>query len=620
MRGGALPDRARRSSHGPSLVPTAIAFALLLALQAWALHAYRLQHFLDDAAFFFRYAESIAAGQGYRWNATEPPVWGASAPLWPLALAVGVASGLTAEGATHVASWFFTLSAAALMGWVAHRRFGAWGVLALAAIVAASYLWSGYVLSGLETPLTFFVLALVFAAAERPRNGLSIGLAAGLLAVHKIDLIPIAAVLLAGTALWHREHLRSAVLVSAAVAAAWYGFATWHFGSPLPNSFVTKLHAEYGTVPRDWFAYVSLVEGASGLLLALACAGLVAIRRCRLLALVTTSAVLIPLAGYTLHPPPETFTWYTAPLAAGIVLLAACGLGGVLRAIARPAAASWRRMLAAAVLTAAAVALMRLELPRLRLLQLYCRTVEAERVAAGRWIDVHAPPDARVYTGFGNIAYFSRRFVYDASLLNRRPEAGNLLAKHLPEVWVACPYRTGVPPAEFDPNPGYSAVAKFTGVLDAAVEDFYVVVMFRDDLVASPDLARDQHGELRATVGWMLVELRRMRATGQPLPREEGFRNSLSGLLAQARIHFATEELALARSGVTGRDAEAEAELERRTKALEARLATFFEHIERAAAAGEVPAGDLIAELGEWAGAFSEHVLVADALLRAAGD
>lgn len=60
-------------------------FAIAVALLFLAAIRYRLAHELpDDAAFFLRYAENMAQGQFWVWNLGEAPVWGASAPLFPL--------------------------------------------------------------------------------------------------------------------------------------------------------------------------------------------------------------------------------------------------------------------------------------------------------------------------------------------------------------------------------------------------------------------------------------------------------------------------------------------------------------------------------------------------------
>src|ERR1700752_1805598 len=92
-----LADDARRlDPRGQPRILSWLAFGFLFALFAQRLAYQRDPYVVDDAAFFYRYAENIAAGHGWRWNIEEPPVWGASAPLWPPVVALGIKAGLSA--------------------------------------------------------------------------------------------------------------------------------------------------------------------------------------------------------------------------------------------------------------------------------------------------------------------------------------------------------------------------------------------------------------------------------------------------------------------------------------------------------------------------------------------
>jgi hypothetical protein len=604
------------SSNPPRPALAALAFALLFALQIAALVVYRADYVSDDAAFFFRYAENLAAGHGYRWNVEEPPVWGASAPLWPLVLAAGILLGATVEAVCLAASWIFTLGATALVALVARRVSGTWGILALAAIAPLAYLYSGWATTGLESPLTFFVVALALAVASRPRHGVLLGLAAGLCMVQKVDLVPLGLALLAGTALWHRDRLRPAILAALVLAGAWYGFAAWHFGFPLPNSFLTKMTADYHMVEREWFARVTLVEGAQPLLLTLAAVGLVVLRRQRFVAALALVAIAAPLAGYTLRPPPEEFAWYTAPLGCALVLLATCGLAGLLRAIAGTAGRVWRIALAVAVLAGTAAALYRLDHQRITALRFYLNLVEEARAGAGRFVDRNTPPDARVYTGYGNIAFYSRRFVYDHSFLNRRPEPGDMLLKYAPEVFVAASFATGIPPEEFPVPRNYVVVRTFTGPLDSGAMDYYVVVMFREDLTLNRrDAIAKQHGGAALVLQRVLLELQRRREEGLPLERDQGLLRPLPAFQAHLRSHFEREERALA-SGRPEIDSEALAAMTSHARRVEARLERLAEELRSTAEAGVVPPESTLEETRALLDELLEHARLADALLR----
>src|SRR6185503_14369807 len=103
----------------------------------------------------YRYAENIAAGHGWRWNIEEPPVWGASAPLWPLVVALGIKAGLSAVDSALIWSAVFAFAATGLLGWLAQRLYGVLGVVALAPVLAINCLYSTWALSSMETSMTY---------------------------------------------------------------------------------------------------------------------------------------------------------------------------------------------------------------------------------------------------------------------------------------------------------------------------------------------------------------------------------------------------------------------------------------------------------------------------------
>ncbi len=198
---------------------SALAFAVLLGLQVASLIRQRTPYFEDDAAFFFRYAENLAAGHGFRWNVEEPPVWGASAPLWPLLLALGVKLGLGATQAALVWSWCLTLAATTLLGLVVRRLSGDLGVLALAPLLTVNYLYSTWATSGLESPLTFLLLAAALAAIALRASELVLGLVAGLCLVHKLDFAPVGLALLLGAWFWRRPGVARVCSVAGVVGS-----------------------------------------------------------------------------------------------------------------------------------------------------------------------------------------------------------------------------------------------------------------------------------------------------------------------------------------------------------------------------------------------------------------
>jgi hypothetical protein len=432
----AVPSRAERLRLQRARLATALALVLLLVLQAIALVRQRPPFLEDDGAFFLRYAENLAAGNGYRWNAGEAPVWGASAPLWPVLLASGIAAGLSPLASTLAWSWVLTLSATLLLGLSVRRLFGLVGLLALAPLLAFNFLYSTWATSGMESPLTYLVVAWALYVVSANAGAVACGLAAGLCLVHKIDLVPLGLTLLLALAIWRRPRFARASLTALAVAVIGYSLAAWYFGSPVPNSFLRKLHASYAEMPRRWFADMALFNGAGWVRVPLLSAGALALRRRPEVAAVALAAVLVPTAAYTLKPPAEGFSWYPAAISGAIAFLAA---GGFAFLVERIPAVPWphqRWLATTAMLGVLAFLLESGEAPRVRGWHRFLAATIPTMRAGGEWVDAHLPADARVLTWWGHPARESRRFVYDGTFLNRRPEDGDLCVKYSPEAII----------------------------------------------------------------------------------------------------------------------------------------------------------------------------------------
>lgn len=414
----------------------ALALALLLAVQSACLLAQRTPLFEDDALFYLRYADNLAAGHGFRWNPEEPPICGASAPLWPILIAAAERLGLGPEHAALAWSWVFALGAAWLLGLAVLRLQGVLGVLCLAPLLAVNHLVSTWSTSGLESPMTFFLIAAAIRVAVGPSRGWILGLVAGLLLFHKVDVVPLGLALLAGTAIWRRSQLATALPVALLFAAAWYGWAVATFGAALPNSFTSKLHASYGGVGWGWFAEQAFLVRAGVLRTVLGALGLVALRRQPFVAGIALTQVVVPAVAYSLFPPPEPFMWYVAATAPALAFLSACGLAVLLRAAAPRLSRPARVSLAGLGLAALGAVLLRMEAPAVRAWHAYVERVHLPLRRAGQWVDRNTPADTRVITSWGNSAYYSKRFVYDATFLNRRRERGDLIAKYRPEAWI----------------------------------------------------------------------------------------------------------------------------------------------------------------------------------------
>ena len=220
-----------------------------------------------------RYAENILRGEFWVWNTGEPPIWGASAPLYPLLIAIPMRLGVPASQAVVGTGMVLMSSALALTAAVLRSRLGWTAALAFVAFAALDSGLMYFGAAGLESPLTVLLLAIAVRAAIVPATPVVVGLVAGLLAVHKLDLAPAGALLLA--AVWVRDgrEPRVAAAVAALVAVAWYAFAWFMFDEIVPNSFVTKSLYQ-STLPQTvdwrWFGTLVLLLGAHPWLVLLA--------------------------------------------------------------------------------------------------------------------------------------------------------------------------------------------------------------------------------------------------------------------------------------------------------------------------------------------------------------
>lgn len=164
--------------------------ALLALLPALALRGFTV----DDALISARYAENLAHGAGYRFNARGASTDGVTPLGWPCLLAPFAGSGplaaLTAAKILGVLAWML---AAGVLAVAVDRLDGRRARYAALLLLAASAPLAAWSVAGMETGL---VLALAALAASLGRLGhaRSSALLAGLAAALRPEMIPWAAV------------------------------------------------------------------------------------------------------------------------------------------------------------------------------------------------------------------------------------------------------------------------------------------------------------------------------------------------------------------------------------------------------------------------------------------
>ena len=237
----------------------AIATLVLFAI------AVRLAWLGDDAYITLRSVENWVAGNGLRWNAADR-VQTYTHPLWMLVLAAGRAL----SGEVYFTTITISLGLSVLAIVLLLARAATWPALAACALLlAATRAFGEYATSGLETPLTYVLLAAfvgVITRTDRPpvvRFRLAVLLTA-LAATNRMDLgllcAPAVLATLRGCS-W--RSLFACGVVMSLPFVAWLLFAGLYYGSPFP---VTAHAKAFGVgIPASDLAAQGLQYGAFAL-------------------------------------------------------------------------------------------------------------------------------------------------------------------------------------------------------------------------------------------------------------------------------------------------------------------------------------------------------------------
>lgn len=209
----------------------AIAIASLVLLAV----AVRLAWLGDDAYITLRSVENWVRGNGLRWN-PDDRVQTYTHPLWMMVLSLG--RWLSGELYFTTIAISMSLSMAAVLLLLLRAKTVP-AVIATATLLLCARAFPEYMTSGLETPLTFVLLALfagnVLSDREAVARYTHAVLLATLLATNRMDLallcLPPVLATMRGvpfSALWRRGLLMSLPFF------AWLLFAGLYYGSPFP--------------------------------------------------------------------------------------------------------------------------------------------------------------------------------------------------------------------------------------------------------------------------------------------------------------------------------------------------------------------------------------------------
>lgn len=428
----AAPASAARSARVWTRPAAGASLAALVAVvSVWAFllaRHYRPAILGDDAAISLRYAERIARGRGFTYNDDER-ILGASNPLYTLLLAAPTALGADLEATARGAATAGLVVSAALAAILAARLSGVLGGLIAGGLLPAEPFFRAQVLSGMECGLAVCLGLLAVLLYLEKRPGLA-GIAVGLAVWNKLDALAIAAALVA-LAVWRERRVPRALVAGALLGSVpWFLFAFVYFGSAVPQSLLAKLSTAKAVAFDPWWVGRFLVDGRFWPLLLVATSMvLLALRRRdrEAVAEVTLAAWwLLHAVAYSSIDLGAPYPWYLTVLVPPLVISAAVAAGRLARpSVLRP---TQRTMLAAGV----AAALLappgwRDSLRGLRAPPPLAdwEAFEADRRLAGVFLDQFSAPEEIVASGYGWVAFESRRTFSDGtrltSIVDRAP-------------------------------------------------------------------------------------------------------------------------------------------------------------------------------------------------------
>lgn len=419
----------------------------LFALQWSAFHAVRS----DDAYITYRYGQNLAEGFGLVFN-PDQRVQGSTSPAHMLIAAliyacVGLAATPDWMAAVGCAAW----SAQAIA--VFRLLAPAIGPLAAAFVGFAI----GLGMSGaaawlpLETNLVA-ALALFASAFARERRWVGAAITAGFAVFVRPDAALVAALVLGACLLELRARAIAPLALFAGVALPWPLFATFYYGSPLPQTALTKFQRSdfvgylMHEISHVAERFVSPAQGPlwGALAWLLALLGARRLVRCdRRLALFVGYGLLHAAAYLVLRP----FTQHTWHLYPWTLVFCVCGLSAIVPVPHATHAARLGKIQIALTALLAVWIGMRFVRDSDRLASGYWtgqRDATYREIA--RWLDQHASrSDWFASIEVGTIAYYSRLPAFDLGGLVTR--ADDSLADHpVRYVVVDRLYRPSAPP------------------------------------------------------------------------------------------------------------------------------------------------------------------------------
>jgi len=391
---------------------------------------------IDDSAIIMRYLRNFQSGCFYCYNVADGPVYGISDFWYGIATGSLAWLGLAPQAALMIVSLLtcvlFFNAIFRIFYFVSGRI---WLALGLGTMF---YLSSRFIpmnlFNGLETPLHLWLVATTFLLLLQNRPRLFYLFAAASV-ISKLDCgFLIALMLLLNLLRARARHalrlsIRDGALCFVLPMILWAGFATWLFGSPVPQSFLSKMLLRSHAPRTSWFPFLEpLLDGTGAvpsMALALACGVLSVIvawgrRQVATPSLVFAAASVGTLGLYFVYNPGEKMSWYYA-LPECLILMTVFLLP--VDAARLPSRGFSAAGLAVSAMLACGVAALRFPMSQGLMPQVrkWNEVYERERMASGLLANQIRPRDHPVlWTGHGYPAYLFDGYVVDYSGLNTR--------------------------------------------------------------------------------------------------------------------------------------------------------------------------------------------------------
>jgi arabinofuranosyltransferase len=197
----------------------------------------------DDAMITLRTVDNLVHGYGLRWNVAER-VQTYTHPLWMLLETIPYAITRSPDATLLFLGAVFSVLTVLILTFRLARDSERACLAILVLILSKAFV--DYSTSGLENPLSHALLvALLLALRQREQTGggwSRPALLGGLLVVNRMDLVLLIGPIVAASA-WRRRGLWNwrVLLAGLGPLLAWWIFATWYYGSPVPNTALAKL-------------------------------------------------------------------------------------------------------------------------------------------------------------------------------------------------------------------------------------------------------------------------------------------------------------------------------------------------------------------------------------------